>query len=107
MEGDRMSRSSTVTRGDAGELTRAVETVGMRMHDYFMRVKNRLMYFTEEQIALVEDLYGRRFPKGRLEHQEHIVRQMVDECYINGCTSEEAKAAKHLRLAEELRRRGM
>ena len=101
-----MTKPFTSAVGQTGELTRAVETVGMRLHDYFTRVKSRLMYFTEEQIALVEDLQGRRFPKGRREHQEHIARQMVDECYINGCTAAEAEAAKHLRLAEELKRRG-
>jgi|GEM_PF-1911498 len=102
-----MDKPFTEAIEDKGHFIRAVETVGLRLHDYFQRVKSRLMYFTECQLALVEDLHGRRFPRGRKATQEHIAREMIDECYINGCTHEDAVAAKHFRLAVELQKRGV
>lgn len=87
--------------------TQAVETVGLQLHDYFERVKSRLMYFTECQLATVEDVHGRRFPKGGRKRHETIAREMVDECYIQGCTSDDARAGQYPRLAEELEKRGV
>jgi len=84
----------------------SVEAVGQTLQQAFTRLKDRLMYFTECQLATVEDLHGRpRFPKGGRKRHENIAREMVDECWIHGITRDDAKAAKCPRLCDELKER--
>jgi len=84
-----------------------VQAVGLALQRGFNRLKERLMYFTECQLATVEDVRGRsRFPKRGVERHESIARQMVNECAIHGLTSDNAGLAKCPRLFDELKKRG-
>ena len=84
-----------------------VQVVGQTLQQAFARLKDRLMHFTECQLATVEDLYGRpRFPKGATRRHVKIAIKMVDECRIHGVTVEDAKASKCPRLYEQLRKTG-
>ena len=76
-------------------------------YGYLVRLRRRLLDFTEMQLATVEDLHGRsKFPKGQKKRHENIASQMVDECKIQGLRSRDALAAKCPRVAEELKKRG-
>ena len=67
------------------------------------RLLDRLMYFTECQLATVEYLKGRsRTPKGRLRRQESIGDKMIEECLLQGLKREDAQASKCPRVAEKL-----
>lgn len=74
--------------------------------NHHSRLLDRLLYFTECQLATVEDLNDRsRFPKGEKKRHENIADKMIDECHVQGLRREDAAASKCPRAADRLRPR--